>query len=76
MHNKTSFKELILYKHFNVKLIDRIRREYEEFIQITKLENESFRTRQLAEYSRLKDDFDHYKNVSFEEKKNISIGNY
>jgi hypothetical protein len=50
-------------------LIEEIREEYDEFITITKLENESFQDRQKAEYAALKTEFDNHKNASFEEKK-------
>ncbi|KAI8930279.1 hypothetical protein BC831DRAFT_2059 [Entophlyctis helioformis] len=54
-------------------LIEGIRREYDEFIQITKLENESFRALQQAEYESLKSDFEEHKNRSFEEKKRLTM---
>lgn len=56
-----------------MQMIDHIRREYEEFIFNTKLENESFKSRQQTEYTKLKKDFEDYKSVAFEEKKIITI---
>ncbi|KAJ3011508.1 UNVERIFIED_CONTAM: hypothetical protein HDU68_001638 [Siphonaria sp. JEL0065] len=53
-------------------LIDGIRKEYEEFIQITKLETESFRANQLNEYNELKSSFESLKLTQFEEKKRIA----
>jgi hypothetical protein len=50
-------------------MIEGIRDEYEEFISITRLENESFQERQKSEFSSLKQEFDDHKNKSFEEKK-------
>lgn len=50
-------------------LIEGIRDEYEEFITITKIENESFQVRQKTEYNTLKQEFDDHKTFSFEEKK-------
>ncbi|KAI8899380.1 hypothetical protein BC833DRAFT_585987 [Globomyces pollinis-pini] len=50
-------------------IIERIRDEYEEFIRITKIENESFQARQKAVYNALKEEFDKHKNQTFEEKK-------
>eukprot|EP00842_Homolaphlyctis_polyrhiza_P000891 jgi/Hompol1/1802/HPOL_004818-RA len=54
-------------------LIEGIRREYDEFIQITKLENESFRALQQAEYESLKSEFEEHKTQSFEEKKRLTM---
>ncbi|KAL5032822.1 hypothetical protein BDV3_001359 [Batrachochytrium dendrobatidis] len=54
-------------------LIEGTRREYDEFIQITKLENESFRAIQQAEYESLKTEFEDHKNQSFEEKKRLMM---
>nr|KAJ3418786.1 hypothetical protein HK105_007846 [Polyrhizophydium stewartii] len=54
-------------------LIEGIRREYDEFIQITKLENESFRALQQAEYESLKTEYEEHKNQSFEEKKRLTM---
>ncbi|KAJ3072136.1 hypothetical protein HDU98_004148 [Podochytrium sp. JEL0797] len=53
-------------------LIDGIRKEYEEFIQITKLETESFRSNQLNEYNELKMAFEGAKVAGFEEKKRLA----
>ncbi|KAJ3273289.1 hypothetical protein HDV01_004647 [Terramyces sp. JEL0728] len=50
-------------------LIEGIRDEYEEFISITRVENESFQARQKLEYDQLKEEFENHKNHSFEEKK-------
>ncbi|KAH6566140.1 hypothetical protein BASA50_006275 [Batrachochytrium salamandrivorans] len=54
-------------------LIEGTRKEYEEFIKITKLENESFRALQQADYDSLKKEFQEHKNQSFEEKKNLMM---
>ncbi|ORY49418.1 hypothetical protein BCR33DRAFT_582213 [Rhizoclosmatium globosum] len=56
-------------------LIEGIRKEYEEFIEITKLETESFRTSQLNEYNELKSAFEGMKLNHYEEKKRLS-GDY
>ncbi|KAJ3257365.1 hypothetical protein HK103_004585 [Boothiomyces macroporosus] len=50
-------------------LIEGIRDEYEEFISVTRIENESFQARQKHEYDQLKEEFENHKNHSFEEKK-------
>jgi hypothetical protein len=50
-------------------LIEGIRDEYEEFITITKIENESFQQRQKQEYNQLKNEFEQHKLDSFEDKK-------
>jgi DNA repair exonuclease SbcCD ATPase subunit len=50
-------------------LMDDIRQEYEEFITITKIENESCQERRKAEYNALKKEYDDHKSHSFEEKK-------
>ncbi|KAI8839289.1 hypothetical protein BC829DRAFT_29855 [Chytridium lagenaria] len=52
-------------------LIDGIRKEYDEFIQITKLETESYRKQQQAEFNDLKAQFDAHKMSQFEEKKRL-----
>ncbi|KAI8832143.1 hypothetical protein BJ741DRAFT_711074 [Chytriomyces cf. hyalinus JEL632] len=53
-------------------LIDGIRKEYEEFIQVTKLENESFRRSYQGEYNDLKSAFESAKLTHFEEKKRLA----
>ncbi|KAI9344001.1 hypothetical protein BDR26DRAFT_857979 [Obelidium mucronatum] len=53
-------------------LIEGIRKEYEEFIQVTKLETESFRTNQLNEYNELKASFEALKLAQFDEKKRLA----
>ncbi|KAJ3233679.1 hypothetical protein HDU81_002064 [Chytriomyces hyalinus] len=53
-------------------LIDGIRKEYEEFIQVTKLENESFRRSHQGEYNELKSAFESAKLTHFEEKKRLA----
>lgn len=50
-------------------MMEDIRDEYEEFISITRNENESFQERQKSEYTSLKVEFEEYKNRTFEEKK-------
>ncbi|KAJ3305424.1 hypothetical protein HDV03_001518 [Kappamyces sp. JEL0829] len=50
-------------------MMEGIRDEYEEFISITRLENESFQERQKGEYNALKQEFDDHKSKTFEEKK-------
>ncbi|KAI8802749.1 hypothetical protein BJ742DRAFT_743450 [Cladochytrium replicatum] len=52
-------------------LVSGVRREYEEFIQITTLENETFRATQQAEYEALRSNFDTYKADQAEEKKKL-----
>ncbi|KAJ3391305.1 hypothetical protein HDU84_006221 [Entophlyctis sp. JEL0112] len=52
-------------------LIDGIRKEYEEFIQVTKLETESFRVNQLNEYNQLKQAFEASKLAHHEEKRRL-----
>ncbi|KAJ3226475.1 hypothetical protein HK099_004785 [Clydaea vesicula] len=54
-------------------LINGIRLEYDEFIQVTKLENEAFKSAQIAEYDNLKIAFDRHKIDQFEEKKRIMM---
>ncbi|KAJ3331975.1 hypothetical protein HDU76_001649 [Blyttiomyces sp. JEL0837] len=54
-------------------LIEGIRKEYDEFIQITKLETESFRNQQLAEYNELKESFEQHKLAHLEEKKRLML---
>ncbi|KAJ3101508.1 hypothetical protein HDU97_001323 [Phlyctochytrium planicorne] len=54
-------------------LIDGIRKEYDEFIQITKLENESYRKQQQQEFNDLKMQYDTHKMGQFEEKKRLMI---
>lgn len=46
-----------------------IRDEYEEFITITRNENESFQSRQKSEYNALKQEYEEFKSRAFEEKK-------
>jgi hypothetical protein len=55
-------------------LIEQTRREYEEFIHVTKMENESFKTRQQADFEQLKHEYELYKIVAFEEKKTMTHG--
>lgn len=45
--------------------------EYDEFIQVTKLESESFRAAQQNEYDTLRITFEKHKAEQFEEKKRI-----
>ncbi|RKO93227.1 hypothetical protein BDK51DRAFT_42737 [Blyttiomyces helicus] len=52
-------------------LISGVRGEYDEFIQITKLENDSYRSTQQAEYDALRKEFDGHKLQQFDEKKRI-----
>ncbi|KAI8820277.1 uncharacterized protein EV422DRAFT_85883 [Fimicolochytrium jonesii] len=52
-------------------LIEGIRKEYEEFIEITKLENDAYRTVQQDEYNKLRDEFETHKREQFEEKKQL-----
>jgi hypothetical protein len=52
-----------------MQLIEDIREEYEEFIAITKIENETFQSKQKAEYNALKKEFEDHKSLSFEDKK-------
>ncbi|KAJ3210378.1 hypothetical protein HDU67_005370 [Dinochytrium kinnereticum] len=52
-------------------LIDGIRKEYDEFIQITKLETESYRKQQQGEFNDLKQQFETHKLAQFEEKKRL-----
>ncbi|KAJ3277626.1 hypothetical protein HK104_003125 [Borealophlyctis nickersoniae] len=54
-------------------LIEGIRREYDEFIEITKMENDSFRSMQQHEYDTLRADYDSHKVEQFEEKKRIMM---
>jgi len=49
--------------------MESIRDEYEEFITITRNENEAFQSRQKSEYNTLKQEFEQYTNRTFEEKK-------
>lgn len=52
-------------------MIEGIRREYDEFIEITKLENDSYRKLQQEEYDKLRDEFENHKREQFEEKKKL-----
>ncbi len=50
-----------------------IRREYDEFIQVSKLENDSFRAAQQSEYDNLKSAYEKHKMDQFEEKKRLML---
>jgi hypothetical protein len=52
-------------------LVEGIRIEYDEFIQVTKLESEAFRSAQQTEYDNLRIAFERHKSEQFEEKKRI-----
>ena len=52
-------------------MIESIRREYDEFIQITKLENDVIRETQLAEFNELNATFDHVKLEAHVERKRL-----
>ncbi|KNC98817.1 ubiquitin-specific protease UBP2 [Spizellomyces punctatus DAOM BR117] len=52
-------------------LIEGIRREYDEFIEVTKLENESYQKMQQEEYERLRDEYENHKREQFEDKKRL-----
>ncbi|KAJ3191736.1 hypothetical protein HK101_007449 [Irineochytrium annulatum] len=52
-------------------LIEGIRKEYDEFIQVTKLETESFRKQQQGEFNDLKQQFESHKLSQFDEKKRL-----
>ncbi|KAJ3017854.1 hypothetical protein HKX48_003345 [Thoreauomyces humboldtii] len=52
-------------------LIEGVRREYDEFIEITKMENEAYRHLQQEEYNKLRDEFELHKREQFEEKKRL-----
>lgn len=52
-----------------MQMMESIRDEYEEFITITRNENEAFQSRQKSEYNTLKQEFEQYTNRTFEEKK-------
>ena len=51
-------------------LIERIRREYEEFIEVTRIENSKIKAKQEEDFKMLKREFESYKKHSFDEKKN------
>ena len=50
-------------------MMEGIRDEYEEFITITRNENESFQSRQKTEYLALRQEYESFKSKAFEEKK-------
>ncbi|RKP18819.1 hypothetical protein ROZALSC1DRAFT_29534, partial [Rozella allomycis CSF55] len=52
-------------------LVEGIKREYDEFLEVTKLENEAQRSLQTQEYERLKHDYDIIKSNSLNEKRKI-----
>ncbi|KAI8904593.1 hypothetical protein DFJ77DRAFT_480143 [Powellomyces hirtus] len=52
-------------------LIEGVRREYDEFIEITKMENEAYRVVQQEEYTKLREDFETHKREQFEDKKRL-----
>jgi hypothetical protein len=52
-------------------LVEGIRIEYDEFIQVTKLESEAFRSAQQTEFDNLRTAFEKHKSEQFEEKKRI-----
>ncbi|TPX70357.1 hypothetical protein SpCBS45565_g01777 [Spizellomyces sp. 'palustris'] len=52
-------------------LIEGIRREYDEFIEVTKLENEAYQKVQQEEYERLRDEYENHKREQFEDKKRL-----
>ncbi|KAJ3137449.1 hypothetical protein HDU90_001850 [Geranomyces variabilis] len=52
-------------------LIEGVRREYDEFIQVTKIEGEAYRNAQQEEYARLREEFEAHKREQFEEKKRL-----
>ncbi|KAJ1559697.1 hypothetical protein HK096_011370, partial [Nowakowskiella sp. JEL0078] len=54
-------------------MVEGIRLEYDEFIQITKLENDSYRATQQTEYETLRTSFEHHKIEQYEEKKKLMI---
>ncbi|KAJ3035456.1 hypothetical protein HDV00_003747 [Rhizophlyctis rosea] len=54
-------------------LLEGIRREYDEFIEVTKLENDSFRSMQQSEFDRLRSEYENHKLEQFEEKKRLML---
>ncbi|KNE72727.1 hypothetical protein AMAG_17062 [Allomyces macrogynus ATCC 38327] len=50
-------------------LLDQVKHQYEEFIQVTKLENDSYRQLQTQEYERLKVAFETHKKEQYDEKR-------
>ncbi|KAI9094642.1 hypothetical protein DFS34DRAFT_237920 [Phlyctochytrium arcticum] len=52
-------------------MIEGMRREYEEFIEVTKLENESLFKSKQQEYDQLRDEFEAHKREQFEDKKRL-----
>ncbi|KAI9203332.1 uncharacterized protein BJ171DRAFT_150105 [Polychytrium aggregatum] len=54
-------------------ILESIRREYDEFIRITKMENDTYRASQQAEYESLRQTFEQHKMIQFEEKKRLMM---
>ncbi|KAJ3154194.1 hypothetical protein HDU86_004738 [Geranomyces michiganensis] len=52
-------------------LIEGVRREYEEFIEVTKIEGEAYRNAQQEEYAKLREEFEIHKREQFEEKRRL-----
>ncbi|KAJ3185445.1 hypothetical protein HDU87_000066 [Geranomyces variabilis] len=52
-------------------LIEGVRREYDEFIEVTKIQGEAYRNSQQEEYARLREEFEAHKREQFEEKKRL-----
>ncbi|KAJ3092858.1 hypothetical protein HK102_001683 [Quaeritorhiza haematococci] len=54
-------------------LIESVKREYEEFIQTTKMENEAFRAQHRVEYENLRAVFEKHKLEQFDQKKKLMM---
>lgn len=55
------------------QLLEKMRNEYEEYIQITKIEYESFKTQHLEDYKSLNQRFEATKTRLFEERKKMGL---
>eukprot|EP01135_Chromosphaera_perkinsii_P007616 Nk52_evm72s914 gene=Nk52_evmTU72s914 len=49
--------------------VEELKYQYQEFLEITKLEHESFKSMYYSEYERLKKEFEKHKQAQFEDKK-------
>ena len=54
-------------------MVDHIRREYEEFFEINKAEHEAYRKIQQEEMEKLRNEFEGFKHVQFEDKRRIIL---
>ena len=52
-------------------MVEGLKREYDEFLEVSKLENESIRSMQLQEYERLRNEHDTMKQYFLQERRKL-----